>query len=593
MKYLSYIIISILSLSILHTQADNRIDIHFTKDSVYWKSKFPAMSWNAGGTDYFVGQLNNYKVDDFSFKGAFGKFNPGAGNYQQPFNSEDFCEQFIYSFRIANSGNYYLELPEIADAGLLTLHCKSGNATAGAEFYIEKLVSGTWQRMYTLTAPPHGNEDRDAVIRQPIKSDTPIKLRVYGASKNLHVFALTVGAFDDKVDEGGEKEKADNIRFIVLPDTQNYSDEFPHIFHAQTGWIANHADSISLVMHVGDITNHNLPGEWMVAQDAMAVMDGKVPYTLCVGNRDMGTGGLAADRNTALFNQYFPYSKYSKVAGFGGVFEANKMDNSWFTLEHPSGYKFLVLSLEFAPRNEVIAWAKTIVEAHSLYNVIIVTHAYLYSDNQRWSASHGHDAVPDDYGFAANSSVNDGEALWTKLISLYANIKLVVSGHVLHSGTGTLVSEGADGNKVVQLLSNYQNGVDDAELGGSGYLRILDIDPEANLLQVRTYSPYLNEYKTEPTQQFSLNEVQLIKDGMSSVEKTYTPSTVKMWSSESKLFVKSNQSEVVHIRLFDMLGKLVHSQSVHQEASIACPKGCYMVQVDQEDVRTIQKVIIH
>lgn len=593
MKYLNYIIISILSLCILPIQADNRIDIHFTKDSVYWKSKFPDMSWNAGGTDYFVGQLNDYKIDDFSFKGAFGKFNPGAGNYQQPFNSEDFCEQFFYSFRIANTGNTYLELPEIPDAGLLTLHCKSGNANAGAEFYIEKLVGGKWERMNTLTAPPHGNEDRDVVIRQMIKSDTPIKLRLYGASKNLHVFALTVGAFGDKIDEDGEKEKVDNIRFIVLPDTQNYSDEFPHIFHAQTGWIANNADSISFVMHVGDITNHNLPGQWMVAQDAMVVMDGKVPYTLCVGNRDMGEGGLAEDRNTALFNQYFSYSKYSKVPEFGGVFEANKIDNSWFTLELPSGYKFLVLSLEFAPRNEVIIWAKTIVEAHPLYNVIVATHAYLYSDNQRWSATHAHDAVPEDYSFASNGSVNDGEALWTKLISLYANVKLVVSGHVLHSGTGVLVSEGADGNKVVQLLSNYQNGVDNAELGGSGYLRILDIDTDADLLQVRTYSPYLNEYKTEPDQQFSLNGVHLIKDNMSYVEKTYSPATIKMWSAENKLFVKGNQSEVLHIQLFDMLGKLVHSQSVHQEASIACSKGCYIVQINQKEFRTIQKVIIH
>ncbi|NLE38560.1 MAG: hypothetical protein GX621_11095 [Pirellulaceae bacterium] len=51
---------------------------------------------------------------------------------------------------------------------------------------------------------------------------------------------------------------------IILPDTQYYAESFPHIFHAQTEWIAAHKDShnIQMVIHEGDRTNRQTPIEW-------------------------------------------------------------------------------------------------------------------------------------------------------------------------------------------------------------------------------------------------------------------------------------------------------------------------------------------
>lgn len=320
--------------------------------------------------------------------------------------------------------------------------------------------------------------------------------------------------------------KNKRIRLIVFPDTQNYIKEWPHIFQSQTGWVTSNADSISFVIHVGDITNANNKKQWETAVGAMSIMDNHVPYTFCPGNHDIGTNGSSDTRNTTMLNEFLPYNKYSQMTGFGGVYEAGRMDNSWHTFTTTEGYDFLILSLEFGPRNGVLKWAGEVIKAHPFHNVIINTHAYLYSDDKRISNIYGHKWTPSSYGLyeASGQDANDGEEIWTKLVKLYRNIFMVVCGHVLNDGTGFLVSEGDNGNKVYQMLSNYQTGVIGSENGGNGFLRIIDIDPSLATISIRSYSPFLNEFKKEEDQQFDIKEVILIKNHTSQVN---TPTTKK------------------------------------------------------------------
>lgn len=295
------------------------------------------------------------------------------------------------------------------------------------------------------------------------------------------------------------------FQLVLLPDTQIYSEKFPEIFKVQTEWIAENADSFAFVLHQGDITNRNNDEQWQNAVEALKQLDNKVPFTFVAGNHDIGDLGKANIRDSELFNKYMPYEKYSKSAGFGGVFEPGMMDNSWYTFK-AGGYKWLILSLEFGPRNKVLSWAEEIIEQHPSHKIIINTHAYMYSDNTRMSSERDHLWVPQKYGvgkLTGEDSVNDGEMMWAKLVSQYPNILMVVSGHVLHSGAGRLVSNGKHGNKVYQMLANYQMG----EKGGNGFLRILNIDPEKNRIAVKTYSPYVNEFNTNPEHQYEFEEV--------------------------------------------------------------------------------------
>jgi len=296
-----------------------------------------------------------------------------------------------------------------------------------------------------------------------------------------------------------------SFQLVLLPDTQIYSEKFPGIFKAQTEWIAENADSIAFVLHQGDITNRNIDEQWQNAVEALEILDGKVPFTFVPGNHDIGDLGKADTRNSELFNKYMPYEKYSKADGFGGAFERGKMDNTWHTFK-AGGMKWLILSLEFGPGNKVLDWAGEVIEQHPSHKVIINTHAYMYSDNTRMSLEREHSWVPQKYGLGkltGEDAVNDGEMMWEKLVSQYPNIMMVVSGHVLHSGVGTLVSTGKNGNKVYQMLANYQVGVK----GGNGFLRIVSIDPAKQKISVKTYSPYVDQFNTDPDHQFEFKKV--------------------------------------------------------------------------------------
>lgn len=299
------------------------------------------------------------------------------------------------------------------------------------------------------------------------------------------------------------------IKLVLLPDTQVYSHSYPEIFRAQTKWIVQNADSITFVLHQGDITDFNSDEEWENATAALSLMDGKVPYTFVPGNHDLGPEGSASVRDADLFNQYLPYMKYQRMPHFGGAFEEGSMENTYHTFT-AGGLGWLILSLEFGTRDKVLRWAGEVIEAHPRHKVIINTHDYMYSDDTRMNIESGHSWVPQDYGLGKDSgddAVNDGEMMWEKLVSQYPNVLLTFSGHVLNRGAGLLVSTGKHGNTVYQMLGNYQTGVQGAENGGNGFLRIVTIDPAEKTIAVKTYSPHIDAYKTDPEQAFTFEDV--------------------------------------------------------------------------------------
>lgn len=296
---------------------------------------------------------------------------------------------------------------------------------------------------------------------------------------------------------------------IILPDTQNYSESYPQIYTCQTQWIVDNKDTLNIafVLHEGDLTNNNHVAEWDNADASMSVLDGNMPYVISAGNHDMGPYGDSSTRDTSLLNQYFPVSRFDSLPQFGGVFEPSHIENSYhyFTA---GGIDWLVLVLEFGPRNQVLDWANTVVASHPNRRVMIVTHCYMYWDDTRVGPSDSDN--PHEYDICTglsdpNDFCNDGEEMWTNFVKLHENISFVFSGHILNDGAGKLVSTGDYGNKVYQLLANYQL----RSSGGNGWLRILTFYPEQQKIAVETYSPYLRQYDTDPDQQFEFLNVDL------------------------------------------------------------------------------------
>ncbi len=289
---------------------------------------------------------------------------------------------------------------------------------------------------------------------------------------------------------------------VILPDTQFYSLQYPQIFTAQAKWIVDNKEekSIVFVLHEGDITHNNTESEWQNANESISILDDVVPYALAPGNHDSGRNGNT--RDTELFNTHFSLNRYQNLPTFGGVYEPDKMDNCYH-LFSAGGVDWLILVLEFGPRDDVLTWANQMVADNPGRQVIILTHTYLYSDDTLHGSKASHKWNPHNYGLAGGTGgANDGVEMWDKLVRLHENISFVINGHILNDGVGRLVSVGDHGNQVYQILANYQMLKD----GGSGWLRLMEFVPELKKVSVKTYSPHLDQYNTHEQHEFELEE---------------------------------------------------------------------------------------
>lgn len=315
--------------------------------------------------------------------------------------------------------------------------------------------------------------------------------------------------YADAVLVDGEPPEPEKGAFTiaVLPDTQNYSQSYPETFAAQTQWIVEQRErrNIACVLHLGDITNHNTPDQWDNAVAAMSKLDGEVPYFMAVGNHDYSDNGRCTDRTT-LFNDYFPLAKFQDQPTFGGVYdgEPDRMENSYH-LFSARGRDFLVISLEFGPRNDVVRWAGEIAAAHQDRLAILITHAYMYFDDTRydWEKYGGKQSWnPHAYGVAkaTDDDVNDGEQLWQKLVSRHENFILTLNGHVLRDGLGRVTTSGASGRNVTQMLVNYQM----RPKGGDGWLRLLEVRSDGTTIQTYDYSPLRRQMNRSEQNEFTI-----------------------------------------------------------------------------------------
>jgi hypothetical protein len=279
---------------------------------------------------------------------------------------------------------------------------------------------------------------------------------------------------------------AEKFSIVVIPDTQYSSARYPAAFKAQTTWIRNNRGrhNIRYVMHAGDIVDNAAQAhQWSNADTALGRLDGNTPYILAVGNHDMDAmprgQDPAAVRHTTAFNRTFPVGRFSRMPTFGASYPAGRNDNSYHTVT-AGGTDWLILALKFAPTGREIAWGNRVIAAHPGHQVMIVTH---------------------DYQDGATKDLL-GRILWTQLVRKHPNVSFVFSGH--HTNQGLIVQKGARGNTVYQIEADYQTR---NRLAPNSYLRLVTFDPTARTVSVRTYSPYLNRYRSDAKNQFALTEV--------------------------------------------------------------------------------------
>lgn len=289
---------------------------------------------------------------------------------------------------------------------------------------------------------------------------------------------------------------------VLFPDTQYYSLRDPSTYYAQAEWVAYNKNffNIKFVIHLGDITHTNTDPEWQAASAAHDILENAgVPYSIIPGNHDNPNYGRI--RDTAKYNEYFGPERFDERAWYGGHFRNTNDNNYWFF--EADDLKFMIVGLEFAPSKEALCWADSLLLHYPDRRVIVVTHCYQgHGGDHNCSCGTGYDIAG-----------SGGNTTWNEFVRRHSNIFLVVSGHVndseLNIRTGNL------GNRVYEILTDYQAERRDGESHGNGWLRTLKFFPDENRIDVNVLSvlddvyefnrPDYPAYPGDPVHTYSLD----------------------------------------------------------------------------------------
>lgn len=266
----------------------------------------------------------------------------------------------------------------------------------------------------------------------------------------------------------------------VMPDTQQ------EVLSDGDGRLRNRANylvqqrrklDLRYVSHTGDVVNWDTGDHAQYRRAAAGLKPletAGIPLSLSIGNHDTRAtcpGGSACDaaktrqlfRTTATFNRYLNPGPLDQE----GAFEAGKIDNTYHVFT-AGGASWLVLNLELWPRKSAVRWAQQVVASHPKHNVIVLTHSYLTSSGKIYSGRGG-------YGDTS------GTYLYDNLISRYANIRLVFSGH-----TGQAkhrVDRGVHGNRVDSYLLAVHSAT-------TNPMRFLTINTSTRSMRTWVYAPW-------------------------------------------------------------------------------------------------------
>jgi hypothetical protein len=264
-----------------------------------------------------------------------------------------------------------------------------------------------------------------------------------------------------------------DFTIVALPDTQNYSKTFPKIFESQVDWIVANRTNLNIVYvaHLGDITDtgDKQPQEWLVATNALyRLLAAGIPLGVMPGNHDH-VGG------TKLYNQYFGVDRFAGQPYYGGHLGKNNQNH--YDLLSASGLDFVVVYLDFnyddIEYRAMDEWAKDVLTKYRNRKAIVVSHCILKTDGE---------------------FERRGKAIYDNL-KYQPNLTLLLCGH--NHGENCRYLTNAM-HVVTACLSDYQSYTN----GGNGFLRLYEFSPSNNVVRVKTYSPWIDQYQTDADSQF-------------------------------------------------------------------------------------------
>lgn len=259
----------------------------------------------------------------------------------------------------------------------------------------------------------------------------------------------------------------------VLPDTQYLLDDggsdaepvaatLRHLVREQV------RDNIVFMAHLGDVTEHGTVTEMRAASRAFDAA-GRLSYSVLAGNHDVSGDDQRGD--TPYLRAFGP-RRFSRMKTYGG--SSPDGYNSYHVVRG-GGREWLVLALDWRASDAGVAWAKGVLDEHAALPAILTTHDLVRAEDD------------------GNAQLSDnGQRLWDRLIRGNDQIFLALGGHYWPSGRTTMTNDA--GHPVHLHITNYQ----DRYYGGAGMVRYYSFDLDRGVIDVETFSPWL-QAKQDPT----------------------------------------------------------------------------------------------
>lgn len=351
------------------------------------------------------------------------------------------------------------------------------------------------------------------------------------------LLALPFVAFGQNRADRQNLQDKESFMMVVFGDPQGYTkyDINQPLYELSTAWIADNVEHLKIkaVLFTGDLIEQNenmVPNPSMLNQTSRQMwewsshclkrLDGKVPYIIAGGNHEYGY--VRGDESFTHFPEYYTYERNPKnaehlVSTFPNRTGKASLENCAWEFLEPHWGKLLVINTEWAPRDEVLEWARKLCDSERYKNhkVILLTHSLLYEKSAKRTDNENYKITPHNWG----------QQVWDKLIYPCKNVRLAICGHTGHpakeagskedfeNNTAYRQDKNSAGLTVHQMMFNIQClGGGWEGNGGDGWLRLLEFMPDGKTVKATTYSALFGispmtkhlAHRTEPCCQFDM-----------------------------------------------------------------------------------------
>lgn len=268
---------------------------------------------------------------------------------------------------------------------------------------------------------------------------------------------------------------APDFTIVALPDTQKYAAKNPAIFRAQVDWISAQRTDLNIVYvaGLGDIVDDGdrKTNQWTVATNCLyRLLDAQIPLGVVPGNHDH-YGGVAC------YDACLGLSVFTNRPWFGGALGDNNRNH--YDLFSVGNLDFVILYLDFYKPSDdyraADAWATGVLKSNANRRAIVVSHDILATTGE----------------FDPR-----GQVIYDN-VKTHTNVCLMLCGH--NHGEAARADTFA-GNTIYSVLTDYQSWTN----GGDGFLRLYRFSPKDNVIRAQTYSPTLNQWRTDKSAEFTI-----------------------------------------------------------------------------------------